>query len=157
MSPTIRILSKLKLKNCVRSRTVGVCSSHSACSHLKPITDHFHELLNVLNGHFCQTNDVYFLFSVFSTLQKFSVINKIEQLPAIYFIERDYKTQFLVLFKSLHDIARSHQIQTRDLSVTCAHHSVCLPTASLPICKTGCICTFKGAAYQGLNANLVYL
>ena len=141
----------------MRPGAVSICSSHSACSHLKPITYDLHKLLDVLNGHFCQSNYINFLFSVFSTLQKFPVIYQVEQLPAIYFVERNHETQFLILLKSLHNVARCHQIQTRDLPVTRAHHSVSLTTASLAVSKTSCICSLKSAAYQRLHTNLVDL
>jgi len=50
------------------------------------------------------------------------------------------------LFERLHDITRCHQIQTRDLAVARAHHSVRLTTSGLAIGKASCVRTFKCAA-----------
>ncbi len=59
--------------------------------------------------------------------------------------------------KVINNIVGSKQIETRYLTICCTHHRKGFAAASLTVCETSCVGTFKCALYQRLDAFFVNL
>jgi hypothetical protein len=59
--------------------------------------------------------------------------------------------------KVINNIVGGKQIETWYLTICCSHHGKGFATASLTVCETSCVGTFKCALDKGLDAFLVNL
>ena len=58
----------------MRPWTIGICTSNSTSSNLKATLYDFHQILNIVNIYFCQSDYVNLLFTIFSALKKLTLI-----------------------------------------------------------------------------------
>jgi hypothetical protein len=59
--------------------------------------------------------------------------------------------------KVINNIVGGKQIETRYLTICCSHHGKGFAAASLTVCETSCVRTFKCALYKRLDAFFVNL
>ena len=89
-------------------------------------------------------------------MNSLSVIQQIEQLPAVYLVEGKIELKIRVHVQQLDYVVGCEQVQAGNLPITRPHHRKCLTTASLSISKTGCLRAFESFRNERQDAFLVY-
>ena len=138
----------------MRSGTICVSSSHTTCSWLETILDRTHYLAYVWYLYFWQPNYIDLLFVVLSTVNKLSVVQKIEKLATINFIEWYVKTEVWVALKKIADVESCQMVQTW-IAFLISHHSESFTWSSLAIGKASSFSSLECTFYQWLYTQLI--
>jgi len=138
----------------MRSGTIGISSGDTACSWLETILDRTHYLTYIWYLYFWQSNNIDLLFVVLSAVNKFSIVQKIEKLAAINFIERYVKTEVRIALKKITDVKCCQKVQTW-IAFLIAHHSESFTWPCLAVGKASSFGPLECALYQWLYTKLV--
>ena len=82
-----------------------------------------HHLFYGLDCELLQPYDVDFLFVVFSAVHEFPIVEQIEELATVNFIEGDVELEFRVVLEESDYIVCCEEVESWDRAVRGTHHS----------------------------------
>mmetsp|Transcript_23584 Transcript_23584/g.23250 ORF Transcript_23584/g.23250 Transcript_23584/m.23250 type:complete len:230 (-) Transcript_23584:22-711(-) len=117
--------------------------------------DHLHQLLHSRHIELTQPHNIDFLFVVFSAVNELPIVEEIEQLAAVDFVEGDLQHQLRIVVQGSNDVEGSQQVEPWDCPVIGPHHSESFPTSRLSVSKACSLRSLESTINQWFHTQII--
>ena len=125
LSGRLLSLPQLDLEDGVRTRRISVGAILTGDPHTRTIRNDLHEFSWSGHSFGGEADDVDVLLGVLPRLQQFPLVEQVEQLPAVYLVERDEDLDVrVVLVPNREDVLTAQVVHTQNSALCVAVHSV---------------------------------